>query len=260
MKNKTSFLAITALLLLLSGGMVTTSYSQTEQQKNKEAFLKQNPDATVVREGVQTARQKEHAKLFSRVSDKTIKNLVRESLKSEGGGSVSIGIFSDKMVYPNAPFEIDTTLQKFAKQADAVVIGTITKKESNITADNNFIFTDYTLSVENVLKNDGAKLSEGQEVVIARPGGKVILDGVLVIITREDYPPLDMKEKYLLFLARVPNSDGYQPLNEAGSLLVRGNDATTITPTTYYIPRKQGLDTLITDIQLAVIQAGGKKQ
>lgn len=87
-------------------------------------------------------------------------------------------------------------------------------RSSDLTAKETFIFTDYTLLVEGVLKNNpAAELNPGDSIIVTRPGGTLILDGRKVKAVDGDYPPLRMAGRYLLFLRFISQTGAYSGLS-----------------------------------------------
>lgn len=112
---------------------------------------RQKETATPVRLGEMSQKQKEHSELHSHKSARE----KLETLVEKGTGDIEVidgmlpmgaGPLDDDSaaVHPN-PYLVGIA-------ADAIVIGTIAGKSSQITGDGTFIFTDYDVAVEGVLK------------------------------------------------------------------------------------------------------------
>ena len=94
--------------------------------------------------------------------------------------------------------------------ADAVVTGTINSKSAQLTEEENFIFTDYQFSVEEVLKNNAlAPIEVGSAITSTRDGGAVKLNNRTLRAKREDFDPPMVGQRYLVFLKFIRETDAY---------------------------------------------------
>ncbi len=100
-----------------------------------------------------------------------------------------------------------------ACDADAVVIGFVNSKSSNIIESGTFLFTDYEVTVKEALKNNAAD-SFGQEsqITVTRGGGAVELNGHIVRAIDPDFGQLQVGKHYLFYLKYISQSGGYRPL------------------------------------------------
>jgi hypothetical protein len=55
---------------------------------------------------------------------------------------------------PNHPFNPQAYLAERACAADAILIGTVTNQKSQITDDQTFVFSNYQVSIDTIIKND----------------------------------------------------------------------------------------------------------
>jgi hypothetical protein len=98
------------------------------------------------------------------------------------------------------------------------VVGTIKDKGSALTEDDNFIFTDYALSVEDIFKDNAARsIQPGTQIIITRPGGTMHLNGRTMTAIDEAFQPLQPGSRYRLFLQFVPATGAYRTSLGAGS-------------------------------------------
>ncbi len=105
--------------------------------------------------------------------------------------------------------------------ADAVVVGRTTASASHLNASGTGIYTDLDFIVDSVVKNNTqSQLNASQHIVIARPGG-ILLIGTGSLGTAEirdgAYPALSEGVKYLLFLSFITESGGYYPSEPMGN-------------------------------------------
>lgn len=85
--------------------------------------------------------------------------------------------------------------------SDAVLVGTVQKKQAFLTGSQRFIVTEYELDVEDTMKdNPKSAVKKGDVLSILRPGGEVISGGRRILAIDESLPPLEEGGQYLLFL------------------------------------------------------------
>ncbi len=104
----------------------------------------------------------------------------------------------------------DPYLQSIAQGADAVLVGVLKGKASFLTKDRDFIFTDFQMEVEEVIKNNpAAPLSLGSEITVTRPGGTLEISGREVRAVVGSFKPFQLGGKYVLFLEYVRTTGAY---------------------------------------------------
>ncbi|HWS85550.1 MAG TPA: hypothetical protein VN282_01040 [Pyrinomonadaceae bacterium] len=170
--------------------------------------VKSKPDdpngPTPVREGVKTERQKQHGRLFPYRMRKL------RDLAGKQSGDIEVVMHADIMrtVDPNAP---KVPAMRFAVcNADAVFIGTLKSKSSQLTDDESFIFTDYDMVVEQVIKdNPSAPAQAGAELTMTREGGEIQLNGRTFRARRDDFKAVEVGKRHLLFLRYLPETGAY---------------------------------------------------
>ena len=178
-----------------------------------------------------TPKQKEHSKLYKKEfenrRDKKIKDIA-----ASGVGDVSVVIMAEGGIDSpyTPPFNLSSFLEKSACEADAIIVGTVKSKDSQLTEDGEFIFTDYEMSVSQVLKdNAAASISIGSDITVTRAGGEMRLNGRKVTATSEYFEPLTVGEQYLLFLRFIPATGAYKAYNNRGSFQLRNNKIIALT-------------------------------
>lgn len=87
-------------------------------------------------------------------------------------------------------------------QNTLVVIGKITDAKAFLTNDKTYIYSEFTLNVEDVLRQPlGSNLSRGDSTVLIRGGGKVKLpSGKILYRGTSGYLMPEVSKRYLLFL------------------------------------------------------------
>lgn len=85
----------------------------------------------------------------------------------------------------------------------AVILGEVTRAESQLSEDETNIFSEFTVQIEDVLKNDNNSLSAGSSVVVERFGGRLRMPSGKVVVSRtykQDLPRTG--KRYLFFLTK----------------------------------------------------------
>jgi len=154
---------------------------------------------------------------------------LREAARESTGDLYVTAEVGYKFVVINPP-PLPVLLNRMACDADAVVVGTIKSKASQLTEDEAFIFTEHQMTVEEVLKdNAAAPIRKGSNIKVARMGGTVRLDDKNVTYLHKEFKPLTVANRYLLFLQFVSDKNSYTASESQGSFLLLGNEAITLT-------------------------------
>lgn len=229
-KQRMNFIWIIPMVVL--GVLASTTiliYSQAQNNKSAE-----NKDATVVTEGVMTEKQKQHSKGFDAYqSGKKISETILQQAKTNGPRIVDLKVLPPLPVLsPAGTGHYESShefLTKMTANSDAVLVGVVKEKSSQLTENGKFVFTDYLFQVEEVIKNNSGKpISMSELVTITRPGGKILLNGFAVKATDESFQNLNTEGKYILFLKFVPETGAYQSVNPEGSFLINNGKAKTL--------------------------------
>jgi len=201
--RKKGTLLITALLMVAAVTATAAVLRLQEQGKSKS----DDPNGpTPVQEGVKTERQRRHGKLFP-YNLRKLRELVEAR---EGDGDIEVGVYGDfaRTIDPNAP-KIPA-VQAAVCNADAIFVGTLKSKSSQLTADESFIFTDYEMTVEEVVKdNPAAPARVGGDLTVVGEGGAVSLNGRTVRARRDNFKIPEVGKRYLLFLRFIPETGSY---------------------------------------------------
>jgi hypothetical protein len=177
-----------------------------------------------------TEKQKQHSKLYKEFESRNSQKISK--LVTAGSGDVNITIQAEGEVGSEyaPPFELSTFLRGAVCDADAVVIGNVRSKDSQLTEGETFIFTDYELTVEKVLKDNAkAPISPDSTITVTRPGGEVQINSRKVTAVSEYHEPLSIGERYILFLRFIPGTGAYKADNNRGSFQLRNNQIITLT-------------------------------
>lgn len=129
-----------------------------------------------------------------------------------GGGLVDPGLYVNGQTVTNAERFIDYVV--VGKPIDpigipvsisaAVVVGTITDGKCFISKKHTYVYTDYTVRVNRVLKQDAAtSLSVGDELIASREGGAIRFpSGHITNFLTVGHGLPDVGSQYVLFLAK----------------------------------------------------------
>lgn len=219
LKNKIMLFSVFAVIVGISFAVFLVSFkgeAQAQQNNNKkEVKIRQIQkekekllDPTPIQEGVMTAKQKKHSKIFKGYKDRPkLRDLIAQR------GDVEVIQPVGNIRHP-VSFELNPYLQDLSCLADAVVIGTVKSKASQINDDGTFVFTDYEFIPGEILKNNvAASISPNKDITITRTGGAVKLNGHIARAMDYRQLPLIEDEHYLLFLKFVPETGAYSSLN-----------------------------------------------
>jgi hypothetical protein len=106
----------------------------------------------------------------------------------------------------------------------ATIIGTVAGGSSFITKDHTYVYTDYTVRVDQILVDKTASLSVGSEIVVAREGGAIHYPSghiTNVLIQGHGFP--EIGAQYVLFLLKtVPNLPEYEMTLDSGYQIKNG--------------------------------------
>jgi hypothetical protein len=107
---------------------------------------------------------------------------------------------------------IDSLVANHTCANPSVFVGRVESQRSHPISDGTFLFTDYVVRVEQLVRNRGARpsLSPGRTIVVARPGGAIDIGGVTVTATHDMYPPLRTGGLYLFFAEPILGLDTFK--------------------------------------------------
>ena len=169
-----------------------------------------------------TERQREHSRLFKGYgTGKKLRDLGAEvptGVKVKRGPGMPAGEEGSSQ-------SLAGFLQALACNADAVIVGVVKDKSSQLTEDGEFAFTDYELTVEQVIKdNKLSHLEPNVLLTVSRPGGKIQLSGHVIEAEDASFKPLAKNQRYLLFLKYILQTDSYSSLNSMSTYRLDQNN------------------------------------
>ena len=82
--------------------------------------------------------------------------------------------------------------------------------KSHVNDDKSWLYSDWTFTVEEVLKdNAAAPVQAGATILVTRPGGQLVINGRLVSANCADFREFIAGQEYLLFLSFFPETGAY---------------------------------------------------
>lgn len=208
-------------VILLAGAV---GFARLQDQSQESMQKPKTEEATRIREGQMTDKQRQHSKLFKHSGRKLI------DIASTRTGDVEV---EEEMGYVIRVSEAKPRVPVFESavcNADAVVIGTIDSKSSQLTEDENFVFTDYQVTLEEVIKdNSSAPLRGADKITTTRDGGVVEVDDRIFRAKRSDFEPPLIAHRYLLFLRFIPATGSYL-MYGSGTFQLEGQKILALNP------------------------------
>jgi len=208
MKSAKSIVLIVFAVIALIGATAVARF-QGLIPKNVQGQVKE--EATVIQEGQMTEKRRQHSRLFKHAGPKF------SDIATKQKGDVEVEEEVGDVIRLPEPAQRPPVFHSALCNADAVVIGTIVDKSSQLTDEGNFIFTDYQVTVEEVIKNNATtSIPVLSTITTTRDGGAVQLNDRIFRAKRADFDPPLVGQHYLLFLRSIPST---------GSYLMYGNGA-----------------------------------
>jgi len=181
MTTKKTLLSLLVVVVVV-GTVTTLAQLQNIEPQKQHNHQKEQP--TILKNTARSVRQNEHAKMF--------KHSGRQLLEIAATQAGDIEIIEEAgyvIQVPNSA-PVVPTFQSALCKANAVVIGTLQTKTSALTEQGNFIFTDYDVTVDEVIKNNvSSPIAVGSTIVTTRDGGAIELDQRIFRATGSDFNP-----------------------------------------------------------------------
>lgn len=200
---------------------------QAEQRAELAEYQAELPDATPVRFGALTENQRIHSRLLTKYlqlgSNRTISGLVAAA-RDAGARMVKSVVFVGSGELLTDPETPESYFHSLRNASDAVIRGRVKNRTSQITEDDGFVFTDYDVLVAEVFKDNSiATIETGGRITVTRPGGKVLVDGVIVKAIDEACEPLPTNDHdVVLFLKFIPETGAYKVTQPTGGFELAG--------------------------------------
>ena len=217
------------------------------QPADSSHCLAQDQDST----NTTTQRRHEHSNLYK---GRGTGNLRRLAAKAKVGDELfSSQVCSMTVGLPYPPlFNLFDFLRGLSCEADAVVSGVIKDKASFLTDDEQYVFTDYTLTIEEVFKDDlVSPLEMRSDIVVTRPCGTITLDGRKVGVTDVTVSSFDLGSRYVLLLKRVPDAGTYSALTSQSGFELRDGKVLKTTEVYLGMESKDDASGFLTALRIA---------
>lgn len=220
-------LKLSLLTLMIAGAFLICFGAIRGATRQTQSPLQQE-EATPIQEEQVTERQRRHRRLYT--EHRTGRNLRELAARQQGGIRLELGT---PLGGGHPDYAPPTRLQLITNtvcDADAIVLGTVNSKSSQLTEDEDFIFTEYEVSVEEVLKdNSAAHIALSDIITVLRPGGRILLGGQVFEAEDRTLQRFQRGNRYILFLRFIPDTGAYTTVSSIGSFRLHNDQLTSLT-------------------------------
>lgn len=228
-------LGVGLVLLAVAGAGAARRHQRDAQEEKTRAELAQYKEelvnATQVQPGVLTERQRLHSRLYPYLA--TTNKTITDLLAHAGGKILGIEVSEQEQVLIESQSP-ESYFGELVRTSDAVIHGRATRRISQITEDDSFVFTDYDVVLTEVLKDNSDKpLTITSTVTVTRPGGKIVVNGIIVKAYDRGFEPLPLDRPVLLFLRYIPETGAYRSTRDAGTFEVDGSSIRPLAKAAY---------------------------
>jgi len=132
-------------------------------------------------------------------------------------GTGNIYIHAPDLIITPVHLDPKNQIANWMRQCDLVVVGKMGTGTSYMTARKGFLNTDWSFTVEDMVKNNPAALvSSGTTITVIAFGGKLEIGGRTVHAIQKTYREFRTGQQYLLFLKFVPETGAYSSCGPTG--------------------------------------------
>jgi|ERR1017187_921123 hypothetical protein len=135
-----------------------------------------------------------------------------ETVKPDANGVIDLTKRGLLYTYPGRA-STDTPqkeLSGLARVSDAIVEGVAERCESALTATHSSVFSEWTIRVTRILKNNfKVDIPLGGTIIGAQSGGDLVINGIRVQAHSPSEAELSLQRKYILYLGAVPESQSF---------------------------------------------------
>ncbi len=218
----TNKILLIILLSVLTLGAVTGLGALDNRNSTKQMNTKKE-EPTVVGDEEPSARQKEHGKLFKHAGRKL------QEIAASQPGDVEVIEEEGYVIQMPKTSRLPTFISALCN-ADAVIIGSLKSKSPQLTQQGNFIFTDYEVIIDEVIKNNlNSSIDAGSTIITTRDGGAIKINDRVLRAKRADFDPPVVGNRYLLFLRFIPKTSSYLMYGN-GSFELQGDTILALGP------------------------------
>jgi hypothetical protein len=199
---------------IISTFLITTTQSQTKVVQKADEDL-----PTSITLGVKTEKQKKHSKLYEEQA-----LLLQPSLINKEDVTIYVTVFPGPILTEDNLKNKYDILQKVSCKTDVIVRGKIKDKGSQLTENQSFVFTDYDIEIEDVIKNSSPMdLVKTKGLTLTAKGGSIKLDNRVFKVIVERSVPLRVGKDYIFFLKYLPDSQSFSLTTEQSMFEVTSN-------------------------------------
>lgn len=146
-------------------------------------------------------------KVHSRLFNKGIFGQITDML-SKGTGDVHLPCIVGISQHIQVPFS--RQLLALAADSDLVVLAKAETGTSHMSANKDFLYTDWYFVAEEILKNNSySAVGTDATILVTRPGGKLQVNGRTVYADCPNFLSFANRQQYLLFLRFIPETGAY---------------------------------------------------
>ena len=114
-------------------------------------------------------------------------------------------------------------------------------------------------SINEVLKTKAATIHPQKVITVTRPGGKILIEGLIVNAVDRSFKPLAVGANVLLFLKYLPATDSYQAVNNKSSFELLNNKVKPLSDASDAKKQRGDLTSFLGDIRAAIASNGEAK-
>lgn len=97
-----------------------------------------------------------------------------------------------------------------AERSSLIAIVQLKDSKTLMTDDQSFLYSNFSVSVDQVLLDRDNQTFPGAQIIITRAGGTLTFDGVVVEAVDTEFRPFEAGGRYLLFLNVVPGTASFK--------------------------------------------------
>ncbi len=212
------FIAGLALTVVVCAVLVSLTVSQQIDTNAGKKAIKEVKEVEL-NESKLTEKQRKHRKLLKVAAGPKLSDLAAKVI-----GDVVVGV--------EEPFQISNTDEEMTAppslrftvcNPEAIVVGKLESESPQLTEDENFLFTEYTMVVEDVLKNNpSSPIRVGSNLSVIREGGIGKVNGKTVRAIADGFRPFWVGQRYVLFLRYIPETGAYSAYSYGSFKLASG--------------------------------------
>lgn len=213
--------SLLTLFLFTVAGTVGSAVAQVGSTGGSSLGPQTRTAPTAVVAGQMSDRERAHSKLFSEAHNNG-EDLDEKTRRGQDVLLVMTG--SGQGIANPYPTPINGIVSRTTCDADAIVIGRVSKRTSQLTENKKWVFSDIGIQVLQVLKgNPASPIHPSSELIVTESGGSILLNGHRVDVV-EPGGILREGQSYLLFLRHLAGSGDYTlaPVNDNVLLVQNG--------------------------------------